>query len=100
VAEIVAGAGGTSVRVRTPQTQQLGDVLHGNGAGVTLGAEGELLVTGMPAPRIGELAAQHQLVLHELSPIAGTLEAAYMELTQNEVQYVSGGAPATTGGVR
>jgi ABC-2 type transport system ATP-binding protein len=100
VAEIVAGAGGTSVRVRTPQTQQLGDVLHGNGAGVTLGAEGELLVTGMPAPRIGELAAQHQLVLHELAPISGTLEAAYMELTQNEVQYVSGGAPATTGGVR
>ncbi|GMA96435.1 hypothetical protein GCM10025881_32590 [Pseudolysinimonas kribbensis] len=51
-------------------------------------------------------------MLHELTPVAGSLEQAYMELTQGETEYVSGsapempapppptGAPISTGGPR
>jgi ABC-2 type transport system ATP-binding protein len=108
VAEIIARAGGSSVRVRTPNPQPLAAALAAEGATVTAGQDGELIVTGTPAPRIGELAAQNAVVLHELAPMSGSLEQAYLELTQGEVQYRSGGEPvpapdpaaAPMGGVR
>ena len=37
--------------------------------------------------RIGELAAEHQLVLHELSPQQASLEEAFMQLTAESVEY-------------
>ena len=39
---------------------------------------------------IGELAAAAGVVLHELSPVAGSLEDAYLALTQDEVEYQAG----------
>jgi ABC-2 type transport system ATP-binding protein len=44
-------------------------------------------VTGLPAPRIGELAASASLVLHELTPRLPSLEEAFMELTADSVEY-------------
>ncbi len=46
-----------------------------------------LTVTGMPAPRIGELAASGAVVLHELTPLLGTLEDAFLELTSDSVEF-------------
>ena len=51
-----------------------------------------LQVNGLAASRIGELAAQERIVLHELSPLAGSLEDAYLSLTRDEVEYHAGGA--------
>ena len=51
----------------------------------------------MPAARIGELAAAASVVLHELTPRAGSLEEAFMELTADSVEYGQPGQPAVTG---
>jgi ABC-2 type transport system ATP-binding protein len=51
-------------------------------------------VTGLPAPQIGELATRERVVLHELSPVGGSLEDAYLALTQDEVEYHAGGTAA------
>jgi ABC-2 type transport system ATP-binding protein len=93
VGEIMARSTGQAVTVRTPQTDALSAALVSAGATVTPDAQGTLLVTGVPAPRIGELASGAGVVLHELTPVAGSLEQAYMELTQGEAEYVSGSAP-------
>jgi ABC-2 type transport system ATP-binding protein len=100
VGEIVARSAGGAVSVRSPDAERLTQLVTASGAGVTADPGGALLVTGMPAPRIGELAASDGIVLHELTPVAGSLEEAYMELTQGETEYVSGPATTTTGAVR
>ncbi|MCL6672768.1 MULTISPECIES: ABC transporter ATP-binding protein [Streptomyces] len=87
-----------SVLVRTPDGQQLAELLTRQGATVTRTEEGDLDVTGIEAPRIAELAAAEKLVLHELSTRRGSLEEAFMELTRDAVEY-DAGLPAA-GGVK
>jgi ABC-2 type transport system ATP-binding protein len=50
-------------------------------------------VTGLDAPRIGEIAAANRIVLHELAPQLGSLEEAFMEMTADSVEY-GGDTPA------
>ncbi len=74
------------VRIRSPQRERLLDVLYA--AGITAVQAGEALeVDGGKGERIGELAAQHQIVLHELSPQQASLEEAFMQLTAESVEY-------------
>ncbi|MET9910290.1 ABC transporter ATP-binding protein [Streptomyces sp. NPDC006476] len=75
------------VRVRTPQRERLLDVLHQAGVTVVEAGSGALEVDGGKAEQIGELAAQHQIVLHELSPQQASLEEAFMQLTAESVEY-------------
>ena len=92
VAEIVATATGQgAVRVRSPHADRLAAVIAAENGTATPDATG-LTVTGIPAERIGELAARDGIVLHELTPVAGSLEDAYLALTQDEVEYHAGGA--------
>ncbi|MBT2211850.1 ABC transporter ATP-binding protein [Actinomadura sp. NEAU-AAG7] len=89
------------VLVRTPEAERLTGLLTAEGATVVPGAEpgAPLTVTHMEAPRVGELAAAEGLVLHELTPRRGSLEAAFMELTRESVEYgdTAGGAAAAAG---
>ncbi|GAB3405736.1 ABC transporter ATP-binding protein [Schumannella luteola] len=87
VAEIIAGAGGATVRVRTPQPQLLAEALRG--ATVTPLPDGAVSVHGATAETVGEAAAARGVVLHELTPIASSLEEAYLALTADEVEYRS-----------
>ncbi|MET7451043.1 ABC transporter ATP-binding protein [Streptomyces sp. NPDC005574] len=75
------------VRVRSPQRERLLDVLHGAGITVVEAGGGTLEVDGGKSELIGELAARHQLVLHELSPQQASLEEAFMRLTAESVEY-------------
>ncbi|MER6531237.1 ATP-binding cassette domain-containing protein [Streptomyces sp. NPDC001508] len=75
------------VRIRTPQRERLLDVLHEAGITVVQAGDGVLEVEGGKAERIGELAAQHGVVLHELSPQQASLEEAFMQLTAESVEY-------------
>jgi ABC-2 type transport system ATP-binding protein len=68
VADIVARAGGTTVRVRSPQAARLVEVLSGHGVSITSTTPQLLEVTGSTAQQVGEVAAAAQLVLHELTP--------------------------------
>jgi ABC-2 type transport system ATP-binding protein len=90
-----------SVLVRSPDVDRLRERILAEGGhtrpeetgnGNENGGAGQhkapaLIVTGMPAPRIGELAAADGIVLHELAPQLATLEEAFMELTADSVQY-------------
>jgi ABC-2 type transport system ATP-binding protein len=77
MADFIAQNSRSYVRIRSPQRERLLDVLHG--AGITVVESG--------SGAIGELAAQHQLVLHELSPQQASLEEAFMQLTAESVEY-------------
>ncbi|MGP4028045.1 ABC transporter ATP-binding protein [Actinomadura sp. 3N407] len=82
------------VTVRSPDAGRLADVLAAEGAKVRPDGDTLLTVTHMEAPRVGELAAAEGAVLHELTPMRGSLEAAFMELTRESVEYGAAGAPA------
>jgi len=75
------------VRIRTPQRERLLDVLDGAGITVVQTGSGTLEVDGGKPEHIGDLAAQHQIVLHELSPQQASLEDAFMQLTAESVEY-------------
>ncbi|MET8248591.1 ATP-binding cassette domain-containing protein [Streptomyces sp. NPDC005202] len=75
------------VRIRTPQREKLRDVLHGAGITVVETGGGLLEVDGGKPEHIGELAAQHHIVLHELSSRQSSLEEAFMRLTAESVEY-------------
>ena len=87
-----------SVLVKTPDREQLAELLKAEGATITGTDDGDLDVTGLEAPRIAELAAAGGLVLHELTTRRGSLEEAFMELTKDAVEY-DAGVP-TAGGVK
>jgi ABC-2 type transport system ATP-binding protein len=76
--------------VRSPQWEQLRMVLEGRGAGVQPDVEGRWRVNGPDAAAIGELAAEHRIQLHELSPRFASLEEVYMRMTDTSVEYRAG----------
>ncbi|TFD79448.1 ABC transporter ATP-binding protein [Cryobacterium fucosi] len=92
VADIIGGAGSNTVRVRSPQATRLATLLAQPDVTVTAGEQDTLEVTGISAVEIGEQAAGAGIVLHELTGIGASLEDAYMALTQNEVEYRTGGS--------
>ncbi|SFY15933.1 ABC transporter ATP-binding protein [Streptomyces atratus] len=51
--------------------------------------DGALRVTGLPLPRISEVAHESDVRLWELSPHQASLEEAYMRMTQSVVDYRS-----------
>jgi ABC-2 type transport system ATP-binding protein len=75
------------VRVRSPQRERLLDVLCEAGITAVEAGSGTLEVEGGKAEHIGELAARHQIVLHELSAQQASLEEAFMRLTAESVEY-------------
>ncbi|MGW6910324.1 ABC transporter ATP-binding protein [Streptomyces sp. NPDC054940] len=75
------------VRIRTPQRERLLDVLHTAGITAVETGNGTLEVDGGKSEQIGELAARHGVVLHELSPQQASLEEAFMQLTAESVEY-------------
>ena len=89
VAELTERGSGNRVRVVSPESGKLSALLSEAGAAAEGEADGGMLVSGMDAPRIGEIAAANGIQLHELSPRQTSLEAAFMELTHDSVAYRS-----------
>jgi ABC-2 type transport system ATP-binding protein len=84
-----------SVRIVSPTPQRFVSALHRAGARPTVD-DGAIVVSGMPAAAIGELAAAQSLTVHELTTVRASLEDAFMELTRDAVEYRSTVAsPAT-----
>jgi ABC-2 type transport system ATP-binding protein len=86
-AEFIQRAGEAAVRVRSPQLVEFSQILAKAGASVARPDHESLLVSGMDGASIGELAASHGVVLHELSPQAGSLEEAFLQITRDSVEY-------------
>jgi ABC-2 type transport system ATP-binding protein len=79
-----------SVRVRSPQAEALRKALEELGATTVLDDDGSLTVRGLNEVAIGDLAGARGFVLHELSPQTGSLEEAFMELTEGSLEYRGG----------
>jgi ABC-2 type transport system ATP-binding protein len=78
-----------TIRVVTPTPQLMVSALSRAGVRPSVADDGAILVAGVPSARIGELAAQSALTLHELTPQRASLEDAFMELTSDAVEYRS-----------
>jgi ABC-2 type transport system ATP-binding protein len=78
------------VLVRSPRAGELAGLLTAGGAAITREGDGALVVTGMDAPAIGDLAARHGIAVHELVPRHASLEEAYLDLTGGSTDYRAG----------
>jgi ABC-2 type transport system ATP-binding protein len=97
VDDFVRRASGNVVRVRSPQAEELRDrLVAAPDVTVAVVEPGLLEVTGLTAPEIGETAARHGLVLHELMPQQVSLEEAFMDLTRDDVEFKAGAKPVET----
>ncbi|MEU2179416.1 ABC transporter ATP-binding protein [Streptomyces thermolilacinus] len=75
------------VRLRTPQREQTRDVLAAAGLTALDGEDGALEIDGSSTESVGELLAEHRIVLHELSAQRASLEEAFMRMTAGSVEY-------------
>jgi len=87
VAAFVAQSSRASVRVRTPKPDVLTVAMVGAGGRVHPEPDGALVVSGLEAAAIGDMAAGLGVALHELAPHAASLEEAFMELTHESVEF-------------
>ena len=87
VEELLAKSSQRFVRVRSPEVATLRAAIEQDGATAVLEDDGSLTVRGTDEAHIGELAASRSIVLHELSPQSASLEEAFMELTEETVEY-------------
>ena len=85
--ELLARSSQRFVRVRSPEMQKLKTGLDEIGAATVLEEDGSMSVRGVDEIAIGELAASIPVVLHELAPQSASLEEAFMELTEDSLEY-------------
>ena len=99
MAEFIARSSGSAVRVRTPSPDQLVLAIAAEGGSAAADTEGTLLVQGMAADKVGDIAFENRIRLHELTTTRASLEEAYMEVTADSVEYHAGvpGQAATVG---
>ncbi|MET9438335.1 ATP-binding cassette domain-containing protein [Streptomyces sp. NPDC006551] len=92
LAEFSARGTRPSVTVDAADPAALTAVLLAEGAAVREEGGGLLSVTGLAAPRIGELALRHRVPLHQLTTRTASLEEAFTQLTADSVEYPAGEA--------
>lgn len=85
--ELVRSWTRNTVRVRTPRPADLAAAVGGPDVEIVSSAPDLLDIVGLPAARIGDLAADRGIALHELTPTTGSLEDAYLALTGDSVEY-------------
>jgi ABC-2 type transport system ATP-binding protein len=73
--------------VRSPHWERLQGLLEGRDAQVQPDRQGRWRVLGPDAATIGELAAEHGIVLQELTPRRSSLEEVYVQMTDTRVEY-------------
>ena len=87
VDEFVRRASKQSVRVRSPRSDELARLVVGPDVTVESLAPGLVEIIGIDSRVVGETAAEHNIVLHELIPQQASLEEAYVELTRDDVEF-------------
>jgi ABC-2 type transport system ATP-binding protein len=79
----VLGAGGeVATLVRSPDAGRLAGLLEGLGYTVERDGPESLLVLGAPPALVGAVAAEHRVPLEELRTRSGSLEDAFLALTE------------------
>ena len=95
VEEFVARAAGSAVTVRSPEGARLRQLLLGSGVTVTSDQSDVLHVQGLTAEQIGAAAWQAHLPVFELTTQHASLEEAFMQLTDDSVDFRAGDAAVT-----
>jgi ABC-2 type transport system ATP-binding protein len=78
----------SSVRVRSPQLDELADALAGEGASLWRDDDA-IEVVGISIEQVGAIALRLGALLYELSPQRASLEEAFMRLTADACEYVA-----------
>ena len=86
---VLAGNGGQTIRVRTPDARRFADHLRSVGLDVQGVDDGCLLVKGSSAEDVGAAAFVQNVALHELAETHSSLEQAFLGLTADALEYVS-----------
>ena len=87
VDEFIAADSQRGVRVRTPQPEELTRLVTAAGGTVRDDGEGVVVVSGLEAGRIWDLAVENAVRLQELAPVHTSLEQAFMERTAASVEF-------------
>lgn len=87
VDDFIRQSGVGMVQVSSPDVGRLVELIRGDGVDVVAIEPGTVQVDGLDAPSIGAIAAQHGIVLHELTHHQTSLEEAFMDLTRDSVEY-------------
>jgi ABC-2 type transport system ATP-binding protein len=85
--DLLAAASGDRVTVRTSAPAEAAGVLARVGAAVTTAGGGTLAVSGLAPEKIVGLLGQQAVPFAEVSAHRATLEQAYLDLTQDAVEY-------------
>jgi ABC-2 type transport system ATP-binding protein len=80
-AQLIESSARKDVLVRSPRAAELAALMETRGATIKPEDDGALAVTGLDAPAIGDLAAEHGIAVHALIPRSASLEEAYLDLT-------------------
>jgi len=100
VAEFTQRNARSSVRVRSPQLDVLRPALEAAGAAVAPDGNDTLAVRDLREEQIGEIAWRNSVLLYELAPQAASLEDAFIESTEGDLEYRGDRpTPAPEGGV-
>lgn len=97
-ADFIAKASENTVRVRSPQLDQLRSLLTSTGMTVREDGDQALVVAGVTSDEIGKLAGANSITLFELAPQQASLEEAFMRMTGGAVQYHGAGVDQVMGG--
>jgi ABC-2 type transport system ATP-binding protein len=92
VEDLIKRSSGIVVRLRTPKAEVVVPRLQTAGGKVETDSDGAIVVTGLEAAAIGDIAFQAGVPVHELSPVEASLEEVFMELTRDDVEFHGTGA--------
>ncbi len=87
VQEFIARNSVQSVRVRTPDPISLVQTITHAGGNAVAADDGAIMVQGLTAAEVGDLAFDQRIRLHELASAQASLEEAFMELTSASVEF-------------
>ena len=96
MADFIAASSSNHVRVVSPHATSLRNLLADDGVSITSAEPGVLDIEGVSAARVGDVAAEHGLTLHELTNVEASLEQAFMELTRDAVEFHGSVATSTS----
>ena len=87
VAEFIAAAAPSSVRVRSSDQRALAGLLSSPDVTVTAAGDGALMVSGLSAGQIGAAASTAGITVLELTTEQASLEDAFVDMTQDAVEF-------------
>src|SRR5215469_14392635 len=87
VAEFIAAAAPSAVRVRSSDQDALARLLSSPDVTVTAAGDGALIVSGLSAGQIGAAASTAGITVLELTTEQASLEDAFVDMTQDAVEF-------------